>query len=142
MIVPITTYQIVAPPATHWRPATCEEIECEHYQNGWRVRVEGLSERDIYAIRQSGRHFTEMRVTEGETWFVFPSGQPCFRQFTGGMKFDANRHHRIQIRPEVYLARDGKGSRSPVRYRFDRPEQWRDDFAENQERLADRIKRG
>lgn len=137
------TYRIAAPLATHWRPATCAEVGCEHYRDGWRVRVEGLSEADLFAARNSGRRWRELQVAAGETWMVFEAGQPCFRAWRKGQPFLAQHHKVPNDRGEIYLLQPGDwrayGGRGR---RYDRGDQWRDDFAEHQDRLADRFKRG
>ena len=30
------TYQMAQPLKTHWRPASCEEVDCPNYLSGWR----------------------------------------------------------------------------------------------------------
>lgn len=137
------TYQIRAPLATHWRSATCEEVECEFFVDGWRLRVENLTERDLYKVKNSGRHCMELPVAEGETWLVFGPGTPCLRQWAPGQPL-VERHHRLPVgRPELYVVRPGDWRLyTGESYRFDRGDQWRDDFAEHQDRLADRVKKG
>src|SRR5260221_21387 len=51
----MTTYQVAQPVQTHWRPATCAEVECPNWLNGWRVRVEGLDPAMLHAAMSSGR---------------------------------------------------------------------------------------
>lgn len=130
------TYSIVAPLATHFRPATCEEIGCEHYTKGWQVRVEGLSPQMLHAARTSGRKYAELTAAAGETWLVFEAGQPCFKRT----------EHRVPVgRPELFIVRDGdrRGNPRGTRARQHlRPELWQEDFAEHQQGLADAIERG
>lgn len=76
------SYRILNPTSTHYRPATCEEVDCDHFLNGWQVRVEGLPEELLHTARNSGRSFTEMRVSEGVTYLVFAPGQACFKAKT------------------------------------------------------------
>lgn len=130
------TYSIVAPLATHHRPATCAEVDCPHYVNGWRVRVEGLDPEMEHAARTSGRRFTELPVAEGETWLVFEAGQPCFQ---------ASEHRARLERPELFIVQGGdhRGNprRTPVRQHV-RPGDWVEDFAEHQQGLADAHQEG
>ena len=92
------TYQIYSPISTHYRPATCAEVQCAAYEHGWRTRVEGLDPQLLHTARTSGRKYVEVRAAEGETWLVFEAGQSCFRVST----------HRISLdRPEHYLVRGG-----------------------------------
>ncbi len=131
------TYAIQSPLATHWREASCEEVGCDHYLNGWRTRVEGLPPELLHTVRhQSGRKFTELRVTEGETWLVFEAGQDCFQKTK----------HRLPVgRPELYVVRDGdrRGNPRGTRDRLhQKAEFWQEDFAEHQAGLADAVERG
>jgi hypothetical protein len=128
------TFQIASPIETHWRPATCEESDCEQYANGWRVRVEGLSPEDLHAIRTSGRQFRQVDVAEGETWLVFEPGQRCFKAAT----------HKVPLgRPELYVVRDGDWRGNPTRQSFQHSsaESWVDQFATHQDKLAEAIER-
>ncbi|MFD8075805.1 hypothetical protein ACFV3E_24510 [Streptomyces sp. NPDC059718] len=130
------SYQVLQPLSTHWRPATCAEVQCPHYEEGWGVRVENLTPDLLHEAKNSGRRYREWRVAEGETWLLFEPGQPCFRSKT----------HRIQIgRPPLYIVRDGDHRGNPrgtAARLHHNPDNWRDDFAEHQQRLADEIKKG
>ncbi|SEO83536.1 hypothetical protein [Actinacidiphila rubida] len=130
------SFVISQPLATHWRPATCEEVNCADHANGWKVRVEGLPAQMLHDARTSGRRYSELPVAEGETWLIFEAGQPCFR---------ASQHRAPLSRPPLYLVRDGdhRGNPRGTRARLhQRPESWRDDFAEHQQTLADAQQRG
>lgn len=130
------TWSMVSPIETHMRQATCEEVGCDHYTQGWRVHLEALTPGLQHAARTSGRKYTEQHVSPGQTYLVFEPGQPCFKATT----------HRAPIgRPPLFLVRDGdhRGNprRTPTR-RYDRPDQWVDDFATHQTKLADEIRKG
>lgn len=132
----VKTFQVVSPPKTHWRAASCEEVECADYAHGWRVRVEGLTDADLYTARNCGRSFREVHVAEGETWLVYAAGQPCFR---------ASQHRVPTGRPELYFVREGdwRGNPRGIRPRqHSRAEHWVEEFGEHQQRLADEIERG
>jgi hypothetical protein len=131
------TYAVVSPLGSHFRPATCEEVGCQHFLNGWRTRIEGLPADMLHAARTAGRKFTEQRVAEGETWLVFEAGQRCFR---------ASEHRtRISDRPPLYVVKDGdhrgnpRGTKPRVHMS---PDNWLDDFATHQQAIADEIKKG
>ena len=131
------TYAVVSPLTTHLRPATCAEVDCPHYVNGWRVRLESLTTDLQQAARNSGRKFVEQRVAEGETWLVFEAGQACFKA----------REHRTRIadRPPLYVVRDGDHRGNPRRTKarlHQRPEDWVESFAEHQQKLRDEIEKG
>ena len=92
------TFAMRAPLATHFRPATCEEMGCPHYLHGWTTRIDlstdlGQAQAD-YIRNRSGRPHVE--VEPGV--FQFPPGQPCFR---------AETHRTRNDRPEMYVIRDG-----------------------------------
>lgn len=133
----VKTYQVLAPEATHWRTASCKEVDCENYVNGWRVRVEGLSPQQLHAVKASGRKFTELSIAEGATYLVFEAGQSCFKAH----------EHRVPVgKPSLYVVRDGDPWRGNPRgtepVRHTKPELWVEDFAENQQRLRDRWQKG
>ncbi|MCX4703862.1 hypothetical protein [Streptomyces sp. NBC_01373] len=130
------TYAMVSPLSTHARQATCEEVGCDQYRQGWRVHVEALAPDLVHAARTSGRRYREEHVAEGQTYLVFEAGQPCFKAST----------HRAPIgRPPLYLVRDGdyrgnpRGTKARLHATADH---WVEDFAEHQQALADEIKKG
>lgn len=130
------TYSISAPVSTHFRRATCAEVDCPDFLSGWRVRVEGLPAQLLHDAKTSGRKYVEVQVTEGETWLHYEAGQPCFRVA----------EHRIRIgKPELFLVQDGdwRGNPRQTRTRMhQKPEFWVEDFGEHQQNIADQIERG
>lgn len=133
------TYGIVAPKSTHFRPATCEEVDCSAYLNGWKTVIDEsteLGQSQAHYIRtESGRRFHRDPVnSDGPVTYLFEAGQRCFAQ------------HELRLdRPEVYVVRDGdwrgnpRGT-NPLIHKD--PQAWIDDFGEHQERLADQLERG
>jgi hypothetical protein len=128
------TYQVLAPLQTHFVAATCQEVDCPQFREGWRLRAEGLSERDVYVATHCGRKFTRVNVAEGETWLVYEAGQPCFR---------ASGHRRRLEREEHFIIRGGdyRGNPTGMRAKVS-VDSWVDDFGEHQDRLAERVERG
>lgn len=132
------TYQVVAPAATHFRPATCAEVDCPHYLHGWHSPIDErteLGQRQAHYIRnQSGRRYTEDRhQVPGLTLFTFEAGQTCFQQ------------HQMRLdRPEIFLVRDGdwRGNPTGQTRRHAGPDDWVDDFANHQQKLADQLEKG
>lgn len=131
------TYEILAPLSTHFRPATCEEIECPAYVNGWKTIVPADSGAAQY-IRSgtSGRRFVEAQspyeiengLTDGMAEFIFEPGQKCF----------ASDKHRVPLEREpLYIARGGDARGNPLRERrvHTRPEDWTEDFAEHLDKV-------
>lgn len=128
------TFQVRAPLATHWRPATCQEIDCEQYRNGWAVHVEQVGPELAHAARTSGRRFDEHRIGEGQTYLVFEPGQQCFESTTHTVRLE---------REELYVLRGGDWRGNPSGQRHDlSPTSWTDAFGANQESLADEARRG
>ena len=71
------------PQATHWRKATCKEVNCPQGLQGWLTVVDVSTTlgqaQEVYIRRSSGRRFTEKQygtVIE----FTFYPGQDCFRE--------------------------------------------------------------
>jgi hypothetical protein len=130
------TFAIVIPLHTHFRPATCAEIDCPDYLHGWKIRIEGLPPEMVHAAKHSGRRYSELHVTAGETWLVFEAGQRCFR-YT---------EHRTRLdKPEHFVVRDGdhRGNPRGTRARLhQRAADWQEHFAEHQQGLADAFQRG
>lgn len=79
----VRSFAIKAPRATHFRPATCAEIECAHWRDGWATFIDestGQGRQQAQYIRaRSERAFTEERKPDGRTAFLFKPGQRCFR---------------------------------------------------------------
>ncbi|MEU0207344.1 hypothetical protein [Streptomyces canus] len=139
------TYAVVSPLSTHWRPATCAEVDCPHFLNGWRTRIENLTPELLHTARTArflvnGRNvpyrYTVARVAEGESYLVFEAGQPCFA---------AGSHSKQVGREPLYIVRDGDWRGNPRRTRARQhlnPATWVEDFSEHQQKLADEIKKG
>ncbi|MEV0382887.1 hypothetical protein [Nonomuraea sp. NPDC050643] len=132
------TYQIVQPLATHFRAATCEEVACGAHERGWRTLVDEtveLGQRQAHYIRRlAGRRFVEERTAEGLTAFTFEPGQRCFQQ-----------HQQPLEREPFYFVRGGDWRGNPTRvapFKHRRGDDWVEDFAGHQDRLARQIERG
>ncbi|HUM06357.1 MAG TPA: hypothetical protein VLT90_12910 [Terriglobales bacterium] len=131
------TYGLVRPLATHWRRATCEEVECSAFLHGWITRVPRGSEQAQYVLSKAhGRTFTEtagLDSTEHE--FLFGPGQTCF----------GSADHKVPIEREpIYIVRDGDWRGNPTGWRREHKngDDWVEDFGEHQDVLAARINRG
>ena len=137
------TYQILAPIATHFRPATCADLECQAYLHGWTTTVDRAS--DIgeaqfeYITKRSGRRFTmERQGPEGNmVVFTFEAGQTCFK----------GTNHKTRIdKQEIFVVRQGDYRRRDLPHRrftgARAAEDWRDDFMTHQQSLADILERG
>lgn len=132
------TYQILAPTQTHWRKATCAEVDCPQQAHGWITRVDERTPlgqaQATYIRRESGRSFRESRSPEALTEFTFEAGQTCFAQ-----------HQTRLDRPELFLRRHGDWRGNPTGerpYVHTQAEHWVEDFALNQDRIHTIIERG
>jgi hypothetical protein len=123
------TYEIRRPIASHYRPATCEEVECAHWRNGWKTIVPMNSEQALYIHSgSSGRAWTESSDGDGMRTFTFAPGQKCFASDT----------HRVSIeRDPIFIARGGDSRGNPLGERrvHARAEDWVEDFALHQDRV-------
>lgn len=128
------TFQVTRPWATHWRPATCQEAGCAHYEQGWQTIVPADSPAAEYIRRGSGRKFAEQQTAEGLAAFTFEAGQPCF----------ASDRHRIPVeRPEIFTERGGDFRGNPRgEHRVHTADTWVDAFASHQDKLKTAFERG
>lgn len=141
------TYQIASPLRTHWRRATCAEVECDAYLHGWTSLIDEsteLGQRIAHYIRGSecGRRFTEERQPHGLTAFHFEAGQQGFASQAAA---EDHARHVIRLdREPRYIERGGDWRANPSGFRREhtRPELWVESFAENQGRLAALAERG
>ena len=114
------TFRASAPPSTHFRAATCAEVDCTHYLGGWQTILADNDKDNAAWIRNySGLQFTESR-SDGTVTFTFAPGQPCFRR---------NEHRTSLDRPSIFTVNNGQG--------FSRrePEQWVDEMGEQLHKL-------
>ena len=134
------TYRVLAPTRTHWRPATCEEVNCDSFINGWRTIVDEnteLGQKQAYFIRHDKeRSATAIRTPEGLTEFTFSPGQPCFLR----------RQHKTRVgRLDLFVVDGGdfRGNpRGTPRVVHTKPEFWVEDMQETFDEVNEVIKRG
>lgn len=128
------SFTILAPVATHFRPATCEEARCEHYLDGWATTVETNGPQAYYIRNESGRKFDEEALSASIVRFTFEPGQRCFR----------SGDHKVRVdRPEIYIARAGdwRDTDGDIQ-RHSGSADWVDEFATMQDRWATAVQRG
>lgn len=128
------TYQTIRPRATHSRPASCADVNCQASARGWRTKVDvstPLGGRQASYIRmKSGRAFTVKQEGDLVT-FTFPPGQRCFAE------------HRVNIeRPTLYVKRGGDWRAYTSESVRMRDVDWVDDFANHQADQAEHRGRG
>lgn len=129
------TYEITVPrTADYWRVVSCADADCPQHQHGWVTRLDETTtlgqQQAAYIRSTAGRRYIEARTPEGLTEFRFGAGQACFAT------------HRTRIdRPELYLVRGGdfRGNPTGEFRQHVRPDDWVEDFALHQDRIADQA---
>lgn len=132
------TYAVRSPLATHHRRATCAEVNCADYINGWYLALDGLPQDLLYIATHSGRKYVQGEVllpTGPAKALIFEAGQECFRSST----------HTVSLqRPEFFFA--GRGDHRSFSHlkaqQFDKPEHFVEDFATHLDRIKREIERG
>lgn len=134
------TYRISSPRQTHTRPATCEEVGCKPYLNGWITRVplgspqhealkRAVGKHPVDGIRRDGRDITSIGSPDAE--FLFNPGTPCFK---------ASTHRKSLERPEFYTVRGGDWrANTGLLRRHHKPEHWVEDMQETFDKVARRV---
>ncbi|MEV8402581.1 hypothetical protein [Streptomyces niveus] len=113
--------------------AACEQVGCAAWLNGWETALDETTElgrqQAAYVRQKSGRTFRELRA-RGLTVFRFEAHQRCFAEH--------------QTRPQIFAVRDGDHRGNPTgRHRqHARPQDWVEDFGENQLALVDQQQKG
>lgn len=114
--------------------AACHEVGCEAWRNGWETVVNEATELGAqqaqYVRTGSRRTFREQRTEAGLTVFRFESGQRCFTE------------HRTK--PQIFAVRGGDWRGNPTGFKrvHQHPDDWVEDSAEHQQRVADQVERG
>ncbi|UVS81847.1 hypothetical protein [Actinokineospora sp. UTMC 2448] len=129
----VRQHSYLAPPDTHFRQASCEEVDCPAWREGFVVDLDetrdpGMGQAQYLRANRRQRAFAEEVLADGRTRFRFPPGQRCLR---------SSRHRvRIEDRLGLFVVRNGGGEP-----RLLKPEQWRDDLGEALDDHAIRISR-
>lgn len=132
------TYGVSAPIPTHWRQASCAEVNCPDYQNGWKtvldVSIPQQASLADYITHKSGRKFKAQRDgRDTKVVFIFYPEQTCFKAAD----------HRVPLeRDPLFVVRDGDYRGYGATKLFKKPEDWVDDFANHQLNLQDKLSRG
>jgi hypothetical protein len=136
------TYGLSAPQATHYRLATCREVGCANYANGWISGFDVTDSDQARACRivreQSGRLFTVQEIIGASgrverVLLTFGPGQECFLP------------HRVALEREpIYYSRDGdfRGNPTGRKIVFGDSTSFVDDFGEHQEKIKTLVERG
>lgn len=132
------TFAVESPMSTHTVPATCEDVECEQYLRGWRMRIDlgsQLGQRQAHYIKhQAGRAYKVIGQNGGLVTLEFSPNQPCFQE------------HRVKgNRPEIFKVkggRDGYNPRGTPTRIHTKPAFWLEEFNEHQDRINTTRQRG
>jgi hypothetical protein len=132
----VKTYAVLQPLDSHFRVADCTEVGCLQNANGWDSvldvsTVKGARAAE-YIRSEAGRAYTVVE-TGTIVRFRFPPGQRCFHE-----------HHLPLERPALFVVRDGdwRGNPRGTPARRLSDADWVDDFANHQQRIADRLEQG
>lgn len=135
------TYTMSSPFASHWRPANCEEYECQDFIHGFVITIDfstNLGKKQLHYLTKEDkdRRYHMQRTGPYEVKLIYGPGNPCFKRGD----------HRVPLdRPPFYLVAEGDWRGNPRRVRprrHQRPEDWVDDFATHQIKVAETMKRG
>lgn len=130
------TYALKLPVQTHFRVATCKEVECEREANGFRTTLDTSQPAHARTAKwiedHSGRKYTKQE-TGTLVIYTFPAGQECF-----------NTHHVTLEREPLLIVRGGdwRGNPRGDRRIHARAADWVEDFAEHQDGIAREIEKG
>lgn len=133
----MVTFALRQPLKTHFVRIDCKAAGCLAYANGWTSAIDTSTElgqqQARYIQDHSGRSY---RLVERLPllMFDFPPGQQCFEG-----------HHRALERDPVAIVRSGDWRGDPrgdIRRRHTTLEDWVDQFANHQDRLATRLAQG
>jgi hypothetical protein len=127
------TYNITSRP----RPATCEEVDCRHYREGWATVADEATDlgrrQAVYIRGDRTRKHSESRTEAGLTRFDFEPGQKCFGSHT--LPWEGR---------EAFIRRGGDFRGNPrgdvLHHRS--AADWLEDFALHQQSVAEAVKRG
>ena len=134
------TYGLAIPrDPSYWRSVSCAEAGCRAHANGWVTRLDesihahAQAANDVRTLRRG--EFTETKEAD-LTVFTFGPGHTCF----------ASNSHRVRSdRPPLYLVKGGDHRGNPRHVRtivHKNGDNWVDDFAGHQDRVATLRERG
>ena len=131
MIHRTNIYQATFPLESHWRQASCKEIDCPNYVMGWVTKIEVGSDMDSY-IREVSKGKKYKLIREGDlNAYYFESGQECFKGQAG--------QHRIKLERGAWLTKNAP-IRSPLflEQKAMDVDKWIDEFNEDSYRSTRR----
>ena len=133
-IIPAQTFRVAMPVSTHWDAASCEDVDCLAYLNGWSLIMPVAEAADAIAtVKASGRAYSfrmvDRQTDDGMVEYRFAAGQPCFA---------ASRHIAQTDRPALYI----HGNRETQQSRVVQTNEWHERFVETLDGLHEIDERG
>jgi hypothetical protein len=133
----MVTFALSRPRATHFVAIDCKAAGCLAYAHGWTTTADTsttLGQRQArYIIDHSGRRYVKDEYPPLID-FIFPPGQQCFAG-----------HQRALERDPIAVVRSGDWRGDPardIRRRHTTLEDWVDQFATHQDKLATKMAEG
>jgi len=134
------SYSMRRPRSTHWRRATCEEVDCRAYIEGFVTTVDigtELGQRQFHFItHDKKRSYSMQRVGPTVVKFLFKPGTIC-------MGYE---DHKVPLdKLPFFLVHEGDWRGNPrggSPFVHKRVIDWVDDFATHQMKLAETLRRG
>ena len=128
MIQPTDKYQVTWPKNTHFRRATCQEVDCDQFLKGWvTIKIQIDSTEDCYIRNDKTRKSVGVRMEDNTMSYFFEAGQPCFRSHRATSKKP----------PLLTVNQPGRESARLIRANMDFDE-WTDRFNEQSYRSTRR----
>ena len=133
------TYGLSMPLKTHWRRATCAEVSCLQYLNGWVSTFDlstdlGAKQYHFCSREDRDRSFTEERTALNLVRLSYPAGTPCFRR--GQHQVPLERPARL-----IVAHGDWRGFLGAPRVHA-RAQDWVEDFSLHADKINTAIGRG
>lgn len=149
------TYTMLRPVETHYQFVSCETADCDQHRDGWATFVdESTSEgmEQAYYIRNgSGRKFTEARGVkvpsiDGAAQFtlaITDDGPLTVFSFEAGQKCFQSHRELLEDKEPIGLVFDGVwNEKRGLTRQHQSMDDWVDDMAEHQDKIADLVARG
>lgn len=135
------THAFIAPIQTHFRPATCAEVECDEYVKGFMLIADERTDLGIAQVAyvRTDRDRSPSSIERREDGLTYVTYPPGTRPFAGP------RHdHVVPLEREPVFYSHGGDFRAETTQRrvFDRPDQWVDDFATHLDDINSTRERG
>lgn len=140
------TFVYDTPSDTHYRKATCAEVECSKYANGFAIPITPSQDIEAFegTLKQAGYTFARGEGPEhlaaeypaGTRWLVFPPEQRCLESFKNPHRIALDHDPIVSIRGGDFRMFTGDNQH------FNRVDDWVDALQESTQRLHEEIEKG